>query len=302
MAEFTMNGTDPPNPMGTDGIEFIEFATTQPEALGAWFERMGFALVARHRSKQVMLYRQGDINFIVNAEAESLAQTGEQDQSAAISAVAFRVRNAAEAYQTAVSLGAWEMPTQAGVMELNIPAIQGIGETVIYFVDRYGTGSIYDVDFQGLPAADWNPAGIGLLEIERIIHSVAPGRTQQWTDFYADMFGFGESAAVAGGDPGTAQRLVTSPCGKIRMLLEERLGHAQSVAPSALPASAERIAGVALTARDLPTALQALRANGINPATAVGVIATVPLSRVVVHGIDFDIVQAEMADGFEARP
>src|SRR5215210_7721646 len=152
------------NPMGTDGFEFIEYAAPDPKAMGQLFERMGFKPVARHRHKNVTLYRQGGINFIVNAEPDSFAQRFARLHGPSICAIAFRVQDAAHAYRRALELGAWGFDVRSGPMELNIPAIKGIGDSLIYFVDRWrgkggaapgaiGNISIYDVDFEPLPGA-----------------------------------------------------------------------------------------------------------------------------------------------------
>ena len=146
---------DTTNPMGTDGFEFVEYTAPDPEALGRLFESMGFVKVARHRSKDVSLFRQGDVNFIVNGEKESFAQGFARVHGPSVCAIAFRVKNAAFAYKRALSLGAWGVENKVGPMELNIPAIKGIGDSLIYLVDRYGPkGSIYDVDFEYLPGVD----------------------------------------------------------------------------------------------------------------------------------------------------
>src|SRR5271169_1871254 len=151
------------NPMGTDGFEFVEYTAPDPAALGALFERLGFAAVARHRSKRVTLYRQGDVNFIVNAEPESFAQIFARLHGPSICAIAFRVRDAAAAQRRAIELGAKPVEGRIGPMELNIPAIEGIGGSLIYLVDRYGPrGTIYDVDFVPLSGAGQNPVGVGL--------------------------------------------------------------------------------------------------------------------------------------------
>src|SRR5271156_3776629 len=139
------------NPMGTEVFEFVEYAAPDPAALGTLFEHMGFVKVAKHRSKDVSLYRQGDVNFILNAEKDSFAQGFARVHGPSICAIAFRVHNSAAAYKRALSLGAWGVEGKVGPMELNIPAIKGIGDSLIYLVDRYGTkGSIYDVDFEVL--------------------------------------------------------------------------------------------------------------------------------------------------------
>ncbi|MBA3505611.1 MAG: 4-hydroxyphenylpyruvate dioxygenase, partial [Betaproteobacteria bacterium] len=150
------------NPLGTDGFEFIEYAAPDPAALGRLFAELGFTAIARHRSKNVLLYRQGAINFIVNAEPDSFAQSFARVHGPSICAIAFRVHDAALAYKKAVEQGAWGVENHPGPMELNIPAIKGIGDSLIYLVDRYpgssanaGTNvSIYDIDFVALPGVD----------------------------------------------------------------------------------------------------------------------------------------------------
>src|SRR5881394_2076924 len=131
---------EPSNPLGIDGLEFVEYATSQPQQFGALLQKMGFAAVARHRSREVMLYRQGPMNLIVNAHEATSALP-------VLSAFALRVRDAAFAHKHSLDRGAWDMPTRASAMELNIPGIHGVGESLIYFVDRYKDFSIYDVDF-----------------------------------------------------------------------------------------------------------------------------------------------------------
>src|SRR5580658_422004 len=160
------------NPMGLDGFEFVEYTAPDPAALAAVFERMGFTAVARHRSKRVTLWRQGDVNFVVNAEPESFAQSFARLHGPSICAIAFRVQDAAAAQRRAIDLGAKPVAGQIGPMELNIPAIEGIGGSLLYLVDRYGArGTIYDVDFVPLPGFDQNPAGVGLATIDHLSHN-----------------------------------------------------------------------------------------------------------------------------------
>ncbi len=141
------------NPLGTDGFEFVEYTAPDPAALGKLFEQLGFQAVARHRSKDVTLYRQGDVNFIVNAEPDSFAQAFAKVHGPSACAMAFRVADAAKAYERAIELGAKPHQGPVGPMELNIPAIKGIGGSLIYLVDRYGERSIYDVDFVAVEGA-----------------------------------------------------------------------------------------------------------------------------------------------------
>jgi len=181
---------EPVNPLGFDGIEFIEFATSKPQAMGGVLERMGFRPIARHRSREVELYRQGTMNIIVNAQPADVPRTVQPVERPILSAFAVRVRDADAAFQRAKDLGAWEIPVRARAMELNIPAIHGVGESLIYFVDRYDEFSIYDVDFRAIPTVDPHPPAIGGLHFFGIVQYVGPDRTADWVEFYSQIFGF----------------------------------------------------------------------------------------------------------------
>ncbi len=215
------------NPMGTDGFEFIEYTAPDPEQLTGLFERMGFRPVARHRSKNVTLWRQGGINFIVNAEPDSFAQAFAKVHGPSVCAIAFRVADAAHAYKRALSLGAKPGPSTAGPMELNIPAIQGIGGSLIYLVDRYGDRSIYDVDFEFVEGEPHEPPGVGLMTIDHLTHNVHRGRMDEWADFYTRLFNFREIRYfdIEGKLTGIKSKAMTSPCGKIRIPINESAGH-----------------------------------------------------------------------------
>jgi 4-hydroxyphenylpyruvate dioxygenase len=220
----TASGIDPINPMGTDGFEFVEYAAPDPAALGALFERMGFTAVARHRSKNVTLYRQGGVNFIVNAEPDSFAQRFARDHGPCACAMAFRVKDAPYAYRRALELGAQPGPTTAGPMELNIPSIAGIGGSLIYLVDRYGPkGTIYDIDFEFLPGVDREPKGAGLMTIDHLTHNVHRGNMEKWADFYTKLFNFREIRYfdIEGKLTGLKSKAMTSPDGKIRIPINE---------------------------------------------------------------------------------
>ena len=226
------------NPMGTDGFEFIEYAAPDPQAMCSLFERMGFQQVARHRHKNVTLYRQGGINFIVNAEPDSFAQRFARQHGPSICAIAFRVQDAKAAYERAIALGAWGYAGVAGPGELNIPAIKGIGDSLIYLVDRWrgkndaaagdiGNIGFYDVDFEALAGIDsaqaLNPAGFGLTYIDHLTHNVHRGRMGEWADFYQRLFNFREVRYfdIEGQATGVKSKAMTSPCGKIRIPINE---------------------------------------------------------------------------------
>ncbi|HSV35706.1 MAG TPA: 4-hydroxyphenylpyruvate dioxygenase [Ramlibacter sp.] len=181
--------SDQDNPVGLDGVEFVEYATSQPQALGQVLEMMGFRPVARHRSREVLLYRQGGLNIVVNAhplEEGGAANTGAQPS---ISAIALRVRDARSAYRYALERGGWEVPTHPEPMELNIPAIHGVGGTRIYFVDRYRDFSIYDVDFVPIPSVNPRPPALAGIHFFGIVQYIGTGRSYDWIEFYGALFG-----------------------------------------------------------------------------------------------------------------
>ncbi len=181
--------SDAANPLGLDGIEFIEYATTKPQALGQVLEMMGFRPVARHRSREVLLYRQGDLNVVVNAHPSDAQGTGHGSDVPTISAMALRVRDARAAYHYVLERGAWSVPTHAEVMELNIPAIHGAGGSRIYFVDRYKEFSIYDVDFVPIPTVDQRPPATAGIHFFGVVQYIGPERTNDWIAFYSELFG-----------------------------------------------------------------------------------------------------------------
>jgi 4-hydroxyphenylpyruvate dioxygenase len=211
------------NPQGTDGFEFVEYTAPDTTALGRLFETMGFGRVARHRSKDVSLYRQGNINFVVNAEPNSLAQRFAREHGPSACAMAFRVKDAAQALRAAVAAGAREVKGTVGAMELNIPAIEGIGGSLIYLVDRYAGPSIYDIDFKREPGVDPFPAGVGLMEIDHLTHNVTKGRMDYFYDFYHRVFNFREHQYfdITGEYTGLTSRALAAPCGKIRIPINE---------------------------------------------------------------------------------
>src|SRR6476620_7343690 len=279
---------DPVNPMGTDGFEFVEYTAADPEALGRLFESMGFARVAKHRSKDVSLYRQGDVNFIVNAEPDSFAQGFARVHGPSICAIAFRVKNAAFAYKRALSLGAWGVENKVGPMELNIPAIKGIGDSLIYLVDRYGErGSIYDVDFEFLPGVDRHPRGVGLTYIDHLTHNVHRGRMAEWSDFYERLFNFREIRYfdIEGQVTGVKSKAMTSPCGKIRIPINEegneKAGQIQEYLDSY---HGEGIQHIAMGSRDLAHSVDALRASGVKLLDTIDTYYELIDKRIPGHG------------------
>ncbi len=256
------------NPLGTDGFEFIEYAAPDPAALGRLFESLGFQAVAKHRAKDVLLYRQGGINFLVNAEPDSFAQSFARVHGPSICAIAFRVKDAAFAYEQCVKNGAWGVPNRPGPMELNIPAIKGIGDSLIYLVDRYagnGTGvSIYDIDFVPLPGVEQHPQGAGLTMIDHLTHNVHRGRMGEWAGFYERLFNFREVRYfdIEGKLTGLKSKAMTSPCGKIRIPINESSDDKSQIQEYLVAYHGEGIQHVALGSTDIYTTVETLRAGG----------------------------------------
>ena len=178
------------NPLGMEGIEFIEYSTSKPQALGQVLEKMGFKPIARHRSREVTLYRQGEINIIINAHDAALSHRSRPTETPVIAAIALRVRDATAAYHRALDLGAWAVPTHVEVMELNIPAVHGVGASRIYFVDRYKEFSIYDVDFIPYPTVDQRPIALHGVNIFGVVQYIGNDRQEDWSEFYCSLFGF----------------------------------------------------------------------------------------------------------------
>jgi 4-hydroxyphenylpyruvate dioxygenase len=253
------------NPMGTDGFEFVEYTAPDPSLLGAAFERLGFTAVARHRSKDVTLYRQGGINFVVNAEPKSRAQRFAREHGPGACAMAFRVRDAAAAHRRALALDAADVPSSAGPMELNIPAIEGIGNSVIYLVDRYGSPSIYDIDFVPIPGAPQAPRGVGLTEIDHLTHNVFQGRMDYWAEFYERIFNMREIRYfdIEGRLTGLKSRALTAPCGKIRIPINESADDKSQIAEYLHQYRGEGIQHIALATDDICATVDALRARGV---------------------------------------
>ncbi|HEY4372062.1 MAG TPA: 4-hydroxyphenylpyruvate dioxygenase [Burkholderiales bacterium] len=265
------------NPMGTDGFEFVEYAAPDPKAMGTLFERMGFKAIARHRHKNVTLYRQGGINFIINAEPDSFAQRFARLHGPSICAIAFRVQDAAAAYRRALDLGAWGYGGQSGPGELNIPAIKGIGDSLIYLIDRWrgkngaqpgeiGNIGFYDVDFEPLPGAELNPAGHQLTYIDHLTHNVHRGRMEEWAGFYSRLFNFREIRYfdIEGQVTGVKSKAMTSPCGKIRIPInEEGNEKAGQIQEYLSQYHGEGIQHIALGSSDIYATVDATRARGV---------------------------------------
>jgi 4-hydroxyphenylpyruvate dioxygenase len=254
------------NPLGLDGFEFIEFSAPEKGLLEPVFERMGFSRIARHRSKDVDLWRQGEINLIANYEPKSPAAYFAAEHGPSACGMAFRVKNARLAYDEAIARGAEPVETRTGPMELRLPAIRGIGGAMIYLVDRYGDAlSIYDIDFDYLPGVDRNPVGAGFKIIDHLTHNVYGGRMAHWGGFYERVFNFREIRYfdIKGEYTGLTSRAMTAPDGKIRIPLNEEGKAGGGQIEEYLRAyNGEGIQHIAFSCDDLPACWDRLKTLG----------------------------------------
>ena len=301
------------NPMGTDGFEFIEYAAPDPQAMGAVFERMGFKAIARHRHKNVLLYRQGGINFILNAEPDSFAQRFARQHGPSVCAIGFRVHDAKAAYERAISFGAWAYANTSAPGQLNIPAIKGIGDSIIYFIDKWrgkngarpgdiGNIGFYDVDFEPLPGAELNPTGHGLTYIDHLTHNVHRGRMAEWAGFYERLFNFREVRYfdIEGQATGVKSKAMTSPCGKIRIPINEEGNEKAGQIQEYLDRyQGEGIQHIALGSDNLPDTVDSLQMAGMKLLSTGETYYELLDQRIPGHGEDVAALQARsiLVDG-----
>ncbi|MGD8559202.1 MAG: 4-hydroxyphenylpyruvate dioxygenase [Gammaproteobacteria bacterium] len=253
------------NPVNTDGFEFVEYTAPDTRNLESLFLNLGFTAIARHRSKDVVLYRQGNINFIINHEPNSFAQAFAKIHGPSACAFAIRVKDAKQAYDYVLKNSAQPYQGQAGPMELNLPAIRGIGGSLIYLIDRYGDQSIYDVDFMPITGVDLHPAGFGLTDIDHLTHNVHQGRMNHWAEFYEQLFGFTQIKYfdIHGKETGLRSRAMTSPCGKIRIPINEPSDEKSQIQEYLDAYRGEGIQHIALSTDNIYQTVTALKANNI---------------------------------------
>ncbi len=275
------------NPLGTDGFEFVEFTGPNPTRLARQFEQLGFTAVGRHRNKDVTHYRQGDINFILNAEDAGPASEFAEQHGQSANAMAFRVADAGQALTEAVARGAKAVENRVGPMELNIPAVEGIGGLLIYLVDRYGASSIYDVDFEPIEGAVPR-TDVGLTYIDHLTHNLYRGNMDKWGAFYEDIFGFRETRYfdIEGKHTGLFSRAMTSPCGKIRIPLNESQDDQSQIEEFLARYRGEGIQHIALGADDIYATVDVLSDCGIAFQDTLDTYYDALDARVPGHGED----------------
>jgi 4-hydroxyphenylpyruvate dioxygenase len=250
------------NPAGTDGFQFVEFAHPEPEKLEAAFARMGYTPVARHKRKKITVWRQGDVDYIINAEPGSHASRFAQAHGPCAASMAWRVVDAERALAHAVSKGATAYEGTDKVFDL--PAIEGIGGSLLYFVDRYGAkGSPYEAEFAWIGARDPRPKGVGFYYLNHLTHNVYRGNMDKWWDFYRTVFNFKQIHFfdIAGKLTGLVSRAITSPCGKIRIPLNESTDDKSQIEEYLRKYRGEGIQHIAVGTDDIYSATDRLAAN-----------------------------------------
>jgi 4-hydroxyphenylpyruvate dioxygenase len=280
--------------MGTDGFEFIEYTAPDTRLLDELFKQMGFVAVAGHRSKQVTLYRQGGVNFIVNREPDSFAQAFAKVHGPSACAFAMRVADTARAHLRALELGAEPYQGQVGPMELNLPAIRGIGSSLLYLIDRYGDQSIYDVDFIREDGVESHPVGVGLSQVDHLTHNVHAGRMDEWAGFYERLFNFHEVRFfdIKGKSTGLKSRAMTSPCGKIRIPINEPSDDKSQIQEYLEAYRGEGIQHIALSTENIYETVEALGRNGVKFMNVPDTYYDAVDDRVPGHGEDLDRLKA----------
>jgi 4-hydroxyphenylpyruvate dioxygenase len=252
------------NPLGLDGFEFVEFTSPDPEALGGLFSALGFTHMGNHKSKNVRHYAQGDINFILNMEPSGQAAAFRQAHGPSANGMAFRVKDAKQAFSMAVERGAVPVETVRGPGELDIPAIEGIGGSYLYLVDRYGAEQIYDVDFEPVPGVS-RSSNAGLHTLDHLTHNVNRGRMNHWAEFYERIFNFRQIRYfdIEGKQTALVSRAMTAPDDKIRIPLNESQDEHSQIEEFLREYKGEGIQHIALATDDIFATVDQLRANGI---------------------------------------
>lgn len=279
------------NPLGIHGIEYIEYATSQPQALGRVLEMMGFSPIARHRSREVVLYRQGSMNLVVNAHPDDARVSASAGGEPVISAVAFRVKDALKALTHCLELGAWEVKSQAHAMELHIPAIHGPGSSRFYFVDRWDEFSIYDIDFLPIPSVNAHPPALAEMSYFGLVQYVGTNRSADWICYFQRLLGF--SLIPEDQRFGILPRgeLMKSPCGTFLWQLVEPYNYMDLENPK------ESLQRIGIGAPDVPAAVAQLKTRGVE---FVELSKLHPedrgaLTRDMLGSVSFELVHKERA-------
>ncbi len=284
------------NPIGTDGFEFVEFTAPTPEGieqLRQLFTAMGFTETARHRSKQVWLFQQHGVNFVLNGSPTGHVHAFAEKHGPSACAMAFRVRNAAQAAAYVQEQGATLVGSHANFGELNIPCVEGIGGSLLYLVDRYGEHSIYDVDFEFIEGRGPDDNAVGLQMIDHLTHNVKRGQMDVWSGFYERIAGFREIRYfdIEGKLTGLVSRAMTAPCGKIRIPINESADDKSQIEEFIREYHGEGIQHIALSTDDIYATVRKLQANGVAFMSTPDTYYEKVDQRVAGHGEPLDVLR-----------
>lgn len=284
------------NPIGTDGFEFVEFTAPTSEGieqLRQLFTAMGFTETARHRSKQVWLFQQHDVNFVLNGSPTGHVHAFAEKHGPSACAMAFRVKNAAQAAAYVKEQGATLVGSHANFGELNIPCVEGIGGSLLYLVDRYGEHSIYDVDFEFIEGRSANDNAVGLQCIDHLTHNVKRGQMDVWSGFYERIAGFREIRYfdIEGKLTGLLSRAMTAPCGKIRIPINESADDKSQIEEFIREYHGEGIQHIALATDDIYATVRQLQANGVSFMGTPDTYYEKVDQRVAGHGEPLDVLR-----------
>jgi 4-hydroxyphenylpyruvate dioxygenase len=285
-----MTALNIPNPLNTDGFEFAEYASPNPQELDTLFKSLGFTAIAKHKSKDVTLYRQGDINFVLNNEPNSQASHAAEKHGPCVCAMGFRVKDAKFAWEEAQKKGAEAFTVPHNEGEEELLAIKGIGESIIYFVDKYGdNGDVYG-DFIPLEGVDQHPKGMGLTYLDHLTHNVYQGNMDKWAKFYEDIFNFKEIRYfdIEGKLTGLVSKAMTSPCGKIRIPINEDQGDKGQIAEFLNQYNGEGIQHIAMGTNNIYTTVETMREHGTKFLTTPDTYYEKVDTRVPNHGEDLE--------------
>jgi len=296
------------NPAGTDGFEFVEFAHPDPQELRALFGKMGYQKTARHKSRNIELWQQGDITYILNADPDSFAAQFVAEHGPCAPSMGWRVVDAKQAFDQAVAKGA--TPYTGSGKALNVPAIVGIGGSLLYFVDQYYDTSPYNAEFDWLEPS--KPKGIGFYYLDHLTHNVHKGNMDKWFRFYEDLFNFREIRFfdIEGKFTGLLSRALTSPCGRIRIPINEDRGETGQIVAYLKKYKGEGIQHIAVGTDAIYDATDEIAARGLKfmpgPPEAYYALSKSrveghdePLDRMKKHGI---LIDGEgVVDGAETK-
>lgn len=249
------------NPAGTDGFEFVEFAHPDPQELRDLFARMGYAHVANHKTKQIELWQQGDITYVLNAETDSFAARFVADHGPCAPSMGWRVVDAQKAFDYVVSKGA--EPYEGNGKVLDVPAIVGIGGSLLYLVDQYYDTSPYNDEYDWIQQS--KPAGVGFYYLDHLTHNVHKGNMDKWFRFYEELFNFREIRFfdIEGKFTGLLSRALTSPCGRIRIPINEDRGETGQIVAYLKKYNGEGIQHIAVGSSDIYGSTDVIAAQGL---------------------------------------